>query len=49
MGEVVESGLMPFQLSTLRPPVEPLSDAEKKVLLDWVAASAPPAASACMP
>jgi hypothetical protein len=49
-------GSMPFQTLT-NPPVEPLTEAEKQIILDWVKAGAPkgncdtaaPAASASGP
>jgi hypothetical protein len=40
VGRVVESGFMPLRIET-NPPIEPLTDAEKKLLLDWVSAGAP--------
>jgi hypothetical protein len=42
LGLAVQSGFMP-NLVPANPPVEKLTDAEKKVLLDWVAAGAPSA------
>jgi hypothetical protein len=35
IGRVVQSGYMPIRIEA-NPPVEPLTDAEKKILLDWV-------------
>ena len=43
LGLAVKSGFMP-NLIPANPPVERLTDAEKKTLLDWVAAGAPRAA-----
>ena len=40
VGRVVYTGQMPFQTLT-NPPVEPLTEAEKQILLDWVKAGAP--------
>jgi hypothetical protein len=40
VGRVVQSGFMPLRIAA-NPPVEPLSDSEKKTLLDWVNAGAP--------
>lgn len=40
VGRVVQSGFMPYRIEA-NPPVEPLADAEKKTLLDWVSAGAP--------
>lgn len=40
IGRVVESGFMPLPIQA-NPPVEPLTDIEKKTLLDWVGAGAP--------
>ena len=40
LGEVVMSGYMPYRIMA-NPPIEPLTDAEKKILLDWVAAGGP--------
>lgn len=40
MGAVVRSGFMPYQVET-NPPVQPLTEAEKKTLLDWIEAGAP--------
>jgi hypothetical protein len=56
VGRVVYVGSMPFQTLT-NPPVEPLTEAEKQIILDWVKAGAPkgncdtgaPAASASGP
>lgn len=40
VGRVIYTGQMPFQTLT-NPPVEPLTEAEKKTVLDWVKAGAP--------
>ena len=40
LGRAVASGFMPY-LIMANPPIERLTDAEKKTLLDWVAAGAP--------
>jgi hypothetical protein len=40
LGRVVASGFMPYPIMA-NPPVERLTDAEKKTLLDWVAAGGP--------
>jgi len=40
IGRVVASGYMPFAIMA-NPPIERLTDAEKKTLLDWVAAGGP--------
>lgn len=40
IARVVQSGYMPYRIPA-NPPVEPLTDAEKKTLLDWVSAGAP--------
>lgn len=40
LGRAVASGFMPFAIMA-NPPIERLTDAEKKTLLDWVAAGAP--------
>ncbi len=40
LGRVVDSGYMPFA-TPANPPVERLTDAEKRILHDWVAAGAP--------
>ncbi|HWA73188.1 MAG TPA: hypothetical protein VG937_12655 [Polyangiaceae bacterium] len=40
VARVVQTGYMPYRIPA-NPPVEPLTDAEKKTLLDWVAAGAP--------
>lgn len=42
IGRVVQSGFMPLQLPA-NPPIEPLTEGEKKTLLDWVSAGAPSA------
>ena len=36
----IETGFMPFNIPA-NPPIEPLTDAEKKTLLDWVKNGAP--------
>jgi hypothetical protein len=46
LGRVVQSGFMPFIIEA-NPPIERLTDAEKKTLLDWVSAGAPSAS--CKP
>jgi hypothetical protein len=38
---LVEDGFMPYPDSSLTPPVEPLTPAEKTLLLDWLNAGAP--------
>jgi uncharacterized membrane protein len=40
--DAVESEYMPPTFLKLEPPVEPLTDAERKLLLDWAAANAEP-------
>jgi hypothetical protein len=40
IGRVVASGYMPYAIMA-NPPIERLTDAEKKTLLDWVAAGGP--------
>jgi hypothetical protein len=40
VGRVVASGFMPYRIEA-NPPIELLTDAEKKTLLDWVGAGAP--------
>jgi len=45
LGNAVRTGFMPDRRVTLVPPVEPLTEAEKKTLLDWVEAGAPHASS----
>ncbi len=40
VGRVVYTGSMPFQ-TPANPPVEPLTEAEKQIILDWVKAGAP--------
>lgn len=40
VGRVIYNGSMPFQTLTT-PPVEPLSEQEKQIILDWVKAGAP--------
>jgi hypothetical protein len=40
MEGAVRSGYMPYNIAA-NPPVERLSDAEKQIILDWVAAGAP--------
>jgi hypothetical protein len=40
VGKVVRSGFMPYRIPA-NPPVEPLSEAEKKVLIDWSEAGGP--------
>ncbi len=39
----IETGFMPLTQLTLDPPVEPLTPAEKTLLLDWLGESAPAA------
>lgn len=46
VGRVVQTGFMPIRIPA-NPPVEPLTEAEKKVLLDWVSSGAPK--GACKP
>lgn len=41
MEEAVASGTMPATFLKLDPPVEPLDESEKQLLLDWCAADAP--------
>jgi hypothetical protein len=43
----VSSGIMPFQSTRVSPPVEKLTDAEKKTLIQWAQACAPPGSTAC--
>lgn len=40
IGRVVRSGFMPYRVEA-NPPVEPLDESEKKIILDWVDAGAP--------
>jgi hypothetical protein len=40
VAKVVRSGFMPYRIPA-NPPVEPLTDAEKKVLIDWSEAGGP--------
>jgi hypothetical protein len=40
IGRAVRSDFMPYRV-TANPPVQPLSDDEKKIILDWVDAGAP--------
>lgn len=40
IGRVVRSGFMPYRVEA-NPPVVPLDEAEKKIILDWVDAGAP--------
>lgn len=40
IGRAVRSGFMPYRIEA-NPPVQPLSDEEKKIILDWVDAGAP--------
>lgn len=40
IGRVVQSGFMPYRIEA-NPPVQPLTDEEKKIILDWVEAGAP--------
>lgn len=40
IGRAVSSGFMPYKIEA-NPPVQPLSEDEKKIILDWVAAGAP--------
>lgn len=42
VGDAVRTGLMPPVTQRLDPPVEPLTDEEKSVLLGWVDDGAPP-------
>lgn len=40
VGRVVQTGFMPLRIET-NPPIEPLTEGEKKILLDWVSSGAP--------
>lgn len=40
IGRAVRTGFMPYRVEA-NPPVQPLSDEEKKIILDWVDAGAP--------
>jgi len=40
IGRAVSSGFMPYKIEA-NPPVQPLTDDEKKIIVDWVAAGAP--------
>jgi hypothetical protein len=40
IGRAVSSGFMPYKVEA-NPPVQPLTEEEKKVIVDWVAAKAP--------
>jgi hypothetical protein len=44
---VVSSGFMPFQSTRVSPAVEALTEAEKKTLIEWAKACAPPGATPC--
>lgn len=46
VARVVASGFMPYRIEA-NPPIESLSDTEKKTLLDWVGAGAP--SGSCKP
>lgn len=41
MQEAITNGTMPATFLKLTPPVEPLDEDEKQLLLDWLAADAP--------
>ncbi|RYZ04139.1 MAG: hypothetical protein EOO73_24960 [Myxococcales bacterium] len=43
IGRAVSSGFMPYKMEA-NPPVQPLTEDEKKIIVDWVAAGAPKAA-----
>jgi hypothetical protein len=45
--QAVENDAMPPSFIELEPPVEPLSDGEKALLLGWCADGAPGRAAAC--
>jgi len=46
--DAVESGSMPCSFcKDVSPPVEPLTAAEKRTILDWALACAPPGSAAC--
>lgn len=49
MDDVVASGYMPFQTPDIQPPVQTLTEDEKRILLDWLAAGAPPGRCDCSP
>lgn len=38
---VVSSGFMPYTMSAIQPPVEPLSSTEKNMIIDWIDSGAP--------
>jgi hypothetical protein len=40
IGRAVRTNYMPYRIPA-NPPVEPLSDDEKKIILDWIDAGAP--------
>ncbi|HEY3667044.1 MAG TPA: hypothetical protein VGL19_13620 [Polyangiaceae bacterium] len=48
MESAVRSGYMPYNIAA-NPPVERLSDAEKQIIFDWVAAGAPRATCGAAP
>jgi hypothetical protein len=48
MASVTQSGYMPYNIPT-NPPVERLTEAEKKIIADWVEAGAPKAACPPVP
>lgn len=47
MIDVVRTDFMPLQDPSLQPPVEKLTDAEKRTLLDWLEAGAPAGQCQC--
>lgn len=47
IARVVESGSMPMKADGLTPPVESLTEDEKRTLIDWVEGCAPPSDSSC--
>ncbi len=47
MKRVIENGSMPFMDRDLEPPVEPLTNEEKELLLEWLRAGAPEGSGSC--
>lgn len=49
MLQAVSSGYMPFKTTDISPPVEPLTAAEKAILINWTKACAPGRPTVCPP
>jgi hypothetical protein len=49
LAKVIESGAMPYQTDSIKPPVEKLTAAEKATLVNWANACAPAVSAACSP